>query len=67
MTSLNRLIIGTLQTYSNVPKPCKIYLYQRDAVITYPDPKNVLNKRSEIILNCFHQRKFLLINCGTQN
>ena len=37
------------------------------AIIKYPDPGNLLNKRSEIISKCPHQRKFLSSNYDTRD
>ena len=37
------------------------------AIIKYPDPGNLLNKRSEIISKCPHQRRFLSSNYDTSD
>ena len=48
-------------------KCCQLYLYEKYAIITYPDPENLLNKRSEIMSKCPHQRKILLSNYDTSD
>ena len=60
--SLKQSLITFLPAYSNITKRCQLCLYEKYAIITYPDPENLLNKRSEIMSKCPHQRKFLLSN-----
>ena len=60
--SLKRSIITALTAYSNITKRCQLCLYKKYAIITYTDPENLLNKRSENMSKCPHQRKFLLSN-----
>ena len=62
ISSMKWLIIKVLPGYSNITKRWQLCLYEKNAVITYPDLKNLLNKRSEIMSKCPHQRKFLLSN-----
>ena len=54
MPSLNWSIITVLPAYSNITKRCQLCLYEKYAIITYPDPENLLNKRSEIVSKCPH-------------
>ena len=65
--SLKWSIITALPAYSNIAKHCQLCLNQKYAIITYPDPENLLNKRSEIMSKCPHQRKFLLSNYDTRD
>ena len=60
--SLKWSIITVLPAYSNITKRCQLCLFEKYAIITYPDHENLLNKRSEIMSKCPHQRKFLLSN-----
>ena len=48
MLSLEWSIITVLPAYSNITKRCQLCLYEKYAVITYPGPENLLNKRSEV-------------------
>ena len=67
MPSLNWSIITVLPAYSNITKRCQLCLYEKYVVITYPGPENLLNKRSEVMSKCPHQRKFLLSNYDTRD
>ena len=65
--SLNWSIITVLPAHSNITKRCHLCLYEKYAIIKYSDPENLLNKRSEIISKCPHQRKFLSSNHDTRD
>ena len=65
--SLKWSIITVLPLYSNIVKRCQLCLYEKYAIITYPDPENLLNKRSKIMSKWPHQRKFLLSNYDTHD
>ena len=65
--SLKWSIITVLPLYSNIMKRCQLCLYEKYAIITYPDPENLLNKRSKIMSKWPHQRKFLLSNYDTHD
>ena len=65
--SLKWSIITVLPAYSHIQKRCQLCLYGKHAIITYPDPENLLNKRSEIISKCPHQQKFLLSTYDTRD
>ena len=65
--SLNWSIITVLPGHSNITKRCQLCLYEKYAISKYPDPENLLNKRSEIISKCPHQRKFLSSNHDTRD
>ena len=65
--SLKWTIITILPAYSNITKRCQLCLYEKYAIIAYPELENLLNKRSKIISPPpppprppFHQQKFLL-------
>ena len=53
--SLKWSIITVLPAYSNITKRSQLRLYEKYAIITYTDPENLLNKRSEIMSKCPHQ------------
>ena len=46
---------------------CQLCLYEKYAIITYPDPENLLNKCSKIMSKYPHQRKLLLRNYDTRD
>ena len=45
----------------------QLCLYEKYAIIKYLYPENLLNKRSEIISKCPHQRRVLLSNYDTRH
>lgn len=51
--------------YSNISKKCLLRLYKKLEIITYNESK-LLNKRSELLCNCRHVKKYLLknLNCN---
>ena len=48
--------------YSNITKRCQLRLYEKYAIIKYPDPENLLNKRSEIISKCPTNESFYWVS-----
>ena len=46
---LNWTIITILPAYSNITKRCQLCLYEKYAIIAYPDLENLLNKSSKIV------------------
>ena len=52
----------TAPAYNNISKKCLLCLEEKMSIIEYPDQRNVLNKRSELVNKCLHQNKFLLKN-----
>ena len=60
-------IITVLPAYSNITRPCQLCLYEKYAIITCPDPENLLNKRSEFMSKYLHQRNLLLSNYDTRD
>ena len=53
-------VLRTARTYSNITKRCSLCLHEKLAIITYPYPDELLNKRSELVTKCRHENKFLL-------
>ena len=52
----------TVPAYNNVSKRCLLCLEEKISIIEFPEPENLLNKRSELVNKCLHQNKFLLKN-----
>ena len=65
--SLKWSVITVLPAYSHIPKLCQLCLYGKYAIITYPDPEKLLNKRSEIMSKYPYQQKFLLSTYDTRD
>ena len=55
-------IIKSLPAYSNISKKCQLCLQEKFEILNYPNPNELLNKRSELISKCYHVNKFLLSN-----
>ena len=55
-------VLRTAKTYSNITKRCSLCLHEKLAIITYPYPDEIINRRSELITKCRHENKFLLKN-----
>ena len=55
-------VLRTAKTYSNLTKRCSLCLHKKLAIITYPYPDELLNRRSELVTKCKHENKFLLKN-----
>ena len=62
MPSLKRYIIKSLPAYSNISKKCQLCLQEKFEILNYPNPNELLNKRSQLISKCRHVNKFLLSN-----
>ena len=45
--------------YSNVSKRCLLCLHEKLLIISYHNPADLLNKRSELMTKCRHENKFL--------
>ena len=56
------LALKVVPGYLNISKRCLLSLNEKLSIATYPDQKQLLNKRSELIAKCRHENKFLLIN-----
>ena len=55
-------VLSVVPAYSNISKWCLLCLNEKLLIANYPDQKQLLNKRSELIAKCRHENKFLLIN-----
>ena len=53
-------VLRTAKTHSNVTKYCSLCLHEKPAIITYPYPDKLLNRRSELVTKCTHENNFLL-------
>ena len=60
-------LLKVVPAYSNISKQCLLCLNWKLLIVTYPDQKQLLNKRSELIAKCRHENKFLLINYKTND
>ena len=52
--------IQTFQWYSDISKQCVLCLHEKLYIVTYHDQEELLNKRSQLILKCRHENRFLL-------
>ena len=55
-------VVRTVPAYSNTAKKCALCLHQNLEILMNPDPEELLNKRSQIMSRCPHERKYLLSN-----
>ena len=53
--------------YSNISKRCLLCVHEKLEITNYPQPEELLNKRSELRSRCRHANKFLLCNCNTKH
>ena len=60
-------VLRTVKTYSNITKRCSLCLHEKLAIITYPYPDQLLNRRSELVTKCRHENKFLLKNFSSND
>ena len=60
-------IAKRLPSYFNISKKCLLCLHEKLKIFHYPQPEELLNKRSELISNCHHANKFLLHNYRTKH
>ena len=60
-------VLRTAKAYSNITKRCSLCLHEKLAIITYPYPHELLNRRSELVTKCRHENKFLLKNCNSDD
>ena len=58
-------VLKVVPAYTNISKRCLLCLNDKLLSATYPDQKQLLNKRSELIAKCRHENKFLLMNYKT--
>ena len=55
-------VLRAAKACCNIIKRCSLCLHEKLAIITYPYPDELLNRRSELITKCKHENKFLLKN-----
>ena len=60
-------VLRTAKTYSNITKRCFLCLHEKLAIITYPYPDELLNRRSELVTKCRHENKVLLKNFNSND
>ena len=60
MPSLKWHIIKSVPDYSNISKKYQLCLQEKFEILNYPNPNELLNKRSELTSKCRHVNKFLL-------
>ena len=53
-------VLRTAKAYLNITKRCSLCLHEKLAIITYPYPDELLNRRSEPVTKWRHENKFLL-------
>ena len=53
-------ILKTAPAYNNISKKCPLCMQEKFEIITYKNPDELLNKKSELISTCRHKRKFML-------
>ena len=62
MSSLKWSVVKSVPGYSNISKRCLLCLHEKFEIVNYPNQKELLNKRSELISKCRHANKYLLAN-----
>ena len=55
-------VLRTAQAYSNKTKRYSLCLHEKLAIITYPYPNELINRRTKLVTKCRHENKFLLKN-----
>ena len=53
-------VLKKCEPYTNLSKKCKLCLEEKFLILTYKQPNELLNKRSELLAKCRHSTKFLL-------
>ena len=65
--TLTSSVLKSVPGYSNISKRCLLRLTEKVLIITYENPEELLNKRSELMATCHHNTKFLLSNYKSNN
>ena len=60
-------ILQTAKINSNITKRYSLCLHEKLATITYPYPDELLNRRSELVTKCRHEKKFLFKNFNSND
>ena len=53
--------------YSNISKRCLLCLHEKLVIALYPNPEELLNKRSEMVSKCRNLNKFLLMKFNSND
>ena len=65
--TLTSSIVRPVPAYSNTTKKCALCLHEKLEILMYPDPEELLNKPSELMSRCPHERKYLLSNYDSKD
>ena len=60
-------ILKSVAPYSNIAKKCRLCLQEKFKIFSYPNPDELLNKRSKLVSKCHHVNKILLANYKTND
>ena len=60
--TLKWYILKSVVPYSNITKKCTLSLQEKFEILSYSNPDELLNKRSELVSKFQHMNKFLLAN-----
>ena len=60
--SLKWSIVKRVPAYCHITKECILCLHENLEIVDYPQPEELLNKRSELVSKRRHASKFLLNN-----
>ena len=55
-------ILKSVPAYNNITKRCLLCLHEKFEIISYKNPEELLNRKSELISKCRHSNKFQLSN-----
>ena len=50
-------VVRTIPAYSNTTKKRVLWLHEKLEIFKYPKPEELLNKRSEVMSRCVHEKK----------
>ena len=67
MPSIKWAVVKSVPGYSNISKRYFLCLHEKFEIVNYPNQKELLNKRSELISKCHHANKYLLANCKSND
>ena len=55
-------VVRFVPSYYSISKKCLLCLYEKLLILSYLNPAELLNKRSELMVKYYHENKVLLIN-----
>ena len=61
-STLTWSVVKSVPGYSNISKRGLLCLTEKVLIVTYENPEELLNKRSELMAKCRHNNRFLLSN-----